>query len=185
MPAPEHEHTSAAERLFFALWPDEALRQQLRQRCKPLLDLPGGRPVATENLHITLAFLGRVDARQRTCVEVMADAIHCPAFSLQLDRVGFWPRPRVLWLAPTSMPEALLTLAADLHHGAEACGLTLDARPYQAHVTIKRKVREAPPEDMPIEPIRWLVREFVLVRSSSAPQGVIYEPLKRWALADR
>ena len=174
----------APERLFFALWPDDALRQQLRQRCRPLLDQPGGRPVASENLHLTLAFLGRVDAEQRACVEGMADAIHCPRFSLQLDRVGLWPRPRVLWLAPTCMPAALTGLAADLHRGAEACGLKLDARPYRAHVTLKRKLRQAPAEAASIRPITWSAQAFVLVRSISAPQGVIYEPVKRWALAD-
>ena len=56
------------ERLFFALWPDDELRQTLKHHCKPLLRHSGGRPVALDNLHITLAFLGSVDSGQRQCV---------------------------------------------------------------------------------------------------------------------
>lgn len=175
-------YSPAPERLFFALWPDDALRQQLSLNCESLFDQPGGRPVPVENLHLTLVFLGRVDSQQRACIEAMADAIRCPRFSLRLDHAGFWSRPRVLWLAPSLMPDALTALAADLHRGAEACGLKLDTRPYQAHVTIKRKVRKAPAEGAAIQPIRWSAREFVLVRSTSGSQGVVYEPVKRWRL---
>ncbi len=186
MCSPDRPDRAKTERLFFALWPDDALRQQLRESSKPLLDLPAGRPVPAENFHITLAFLGRVDAPQRACVEAVADAIRCPAFSVTLDHAGLWPRPRVLWLAPTEMPVALTTLAAELHRGAEGCGLKLDARPYQAHVTIKRKVREMPGAtagQVAVPAVRWSAREFVLVRSASGPQGVVYTPLKRWALS--
>ncbi len=184
MSTPEREHISSAERLFFALWPDDALRQQLVQ-CRDTLaaDSDGGRLVPAENLHLTLAFLGCTDARQRAGVEAMADVIKCSAFELQLNRFGYWPRPQVLWIAPLEMPEALITLATALHIGAEGCGSKLDARPYRAHITLMRKLTQAA-QDVDCPPLIWPVDRFVLVRSRALPQGVKYEVLREWGLGE-
>ena len=175
------EREQKAERLFFALWPEEDLRRQLHRHCKSLLRHAGGKPVPIENLHITLAFLGNVDAQQRECIETMAGEIHCPAFDLQLDRVGHWSRSRVLWLGPTHTPEALTNLAADLHAGASACGLKLDARPYRAHLTLKRKLARAP-QELDFQPLHWSAQHFVLVRSVTYAQGAEYEVIREWLL---
>lgn len=170
------------QRLFFALWPEEDLRRQLHRHCKSLLRNAGGRPVPVENLHITLAFLGNVDAQQQRCIEAMADKIICPTFDLQLDRVGHWSRSRVLWLGSTHTPEALATLVAELHAGATACGLKMEARPYHAHLTLKRKLARAP-QVLDFQPLHWSVRHFVLVRSVTYAQGVQYEVIREWPLA--
>ena len=61
------------ERLFFALWPDEALRQQLAVY-PPMLKGCGGRLVVQDNLHITLAFLGSVDGDTHRAVGLRWDA---------------------------------------------------------------------------------------------------------------
>ncbi len=168
------------ERLFFALWPDEPLRQQLAGRSKPIVQAADGRQVPAENLHITLAFLGNVDARQRECVDDMAEAITCPPFELMLDRVGHWARSRVLWLAPGSSP-LIHRLAEALHMGASACGLSLDSRPYRPHLTLMRKV-SCVPEALMVTPIYWPVSSFVLLRSVPLPRGVRYDVLREWPL---
>lgn len=170
-----------AQRLFFALWPTDELRQQLQRRCKSLLRHGGGRPVAVGNLHITLAFLGAVSAEQRACVEQAAEAIQLPRFSLRLDRAGYWSRPRVLWLGSSEQPEAVVALASGLNSGARACGLTMDSRPYQTHLTFMRKVAK-PPADLALEPLVWDVDSFSLVQSHTYPEGVQYIPLQSWAL---
>lgn len=169
------------ERLFFALWPDDAVRQTLKHHCKPVLRHSGGRAVAIENLHITLAFLGSVDAAQRQCVEQAAAAISLPRFTLTLDQLGYWSRPRVLWLGARETPEEAKQLASQLAKGARDCGLSLDRRPFVAHLTLKRKVREAPPPTE-LKPIEWAVDQFALVRSHTLPEGVQYEVVGRWPL---
>lgn len=184
MPTPEREHQAQVERLFFALWPDDALRQQLTQYRDALAAHADGRPIPAENLHLTLAFLGRTDARQQACVETMANAIQRPPFELQLNRSGYWPRPRVLWVAPAEMPEALMALAADLHAAAEGCGLKLDARPYRAHITLMRKLAH-PSKDTDLQPLNWPVDRFVLVRSTIFPQGMKYEVVGEWKLVEK
>jgi len=178
-PTPEQE--PQAQRLFFALWPSDALRRQLQRNCKSLLRHTGGRPVPAENLHITLAYLGSTSPRQRACVEAMADAIHCPRFSMWLTESGHWSRPRVLWIAPAEMPDPLVRLAAQLHDGAGKCGLRLDSRPYCAHVTLKRKLANIP-RNLKFQPVRWDADRFVLVHSISQPAGVRYEVIAEWAL---
>lgn len=173
---------STVQRLFLALWPDEELRQQIKRHSKVLLSHGGGRPVALENIHITLAFLGNVDASQQACVEQVADRIQCPAFRLTLDQAGHWSRPRVLWIGASEIPDTLLKLVADLYKGIRNCGLELDSRPYRAHLTLMRKVNRAPAE-LNVQPVDWQVNRFVLVRSTTLPEGVKYEVAKEWGLS--
>jgi len=60
----DSEHLSAVSpatrRLFFALWPDEATREQLAHITRKAVRGSGGRPIPVENLHSTLVFLGSV-----------------------------------------------------------------------------------------------------------------------------
>jgi 2'-5' RNA ligase len=169
------------QRLFFALWPSAAVRAQLEARCKPLWRNGGGKAVAVENLHVTLVFLGAVIAEQRACVERAADAIHLPRFSLRLDQVGYWSRPRVMWLGAVEQPPAAVTLADALIAGVRACGLSTDDRPFQTHLTFMRKVAKRPTE-LAVEPLAWEVDSFALVQSQTFSEGVQYTPLRSWPL---
>lgn len=172
-----------SERLFFALWPGDALREQLVQHRDLLISAPGGRLLPRENLHLTLAFLGQTDAGQRARVEAVAADLEISPFRLRLDRFGYWPRPKVLWIAPAQMPAALTDLAAALHAGAGSCGLRLDTRPYQAHVTLARQLPQ-PPSGGDCPALDWAVDRFVLVRSSTLSQGVRYDVVGEWGLGE-
>lgn len=184
MSSPEPIKPPEVQRLFFALWPSETVRQELQRRCKPLWRSGGGRAVSVDNLHITLVFLGTVSAEQRACVERAAAAIQSPRFTLLLDRVGYWPRPRVLWLGSDAQPETVVTLAGALAAGARECGLSTDDRPFQTHLTFMRKVAKRPAE-LSVEPLVWEVDSFALVQSQTYPEGVRYTPLRSWPLAQK
>lgn len=155
----------------------------LRERPRELPREVRGRPVPTDNLHITLVFLGDIDTDQQACVERMAtgavEELACPPFELMLDHLGHWSRSRVLWLGPAETPEPLVRLADRLADGVRQCGLSVDARPYRAHLTMMRKVSRAP-KQLPIEPLSWSVDGFVLVRSVPVPQGGCYEIVREW-----
>jgi len=71
---------------------------------------------------------------------------------------------------------------AELWQGLAGCGFTPESRPFRAHVTLTRKGRSHPPQDLPA-PIAWPVREFVLVSSLSVPEPPRYKVLQRWPLA--
>lgn len=167
------------QRLFFALWPDEALRRELT----PLLKLYkecGGRAYSPGNLHITLSFLGSVDSSTRDCLVQAAGEITAPPFQLNLDRFGYWPRPRVVWLGCSEIPPTLTDLVERINRLVEQCGLQPERRPYQPHLTLLRKAQRGPAATAPN--LAWEVDAFALVESVSTQQGVEYRVLRRWPL---
>lgn len=169
-----------ARRLFFALWPDDDLRQAIH-RGMGRWGRWRGRPVDPDNFHITLAFLGSVSAQTQHCLEGMADGVRGRPFELSMDHLGHWARPRVIWLGASSQPPALLELVSGINQGIRGCGLTPELRPYQAHLTLMRKAA-CGPVHQPIPSLRWPVSDFVLVASDTRSEGVIYHVLRRWPL---
>jgi len=168
------------QRLFLALWPDEGQRQQLAGYL-PLLRDCGGRKVPLENLHITLAFLGSVDDTTLACLEQQLDAIAAFSFTLQMDELGFWRRPQVVWLGAGETPPALTALVGELKKVMLGCDLEPESRPFQAHLTLMRKARRAPlAADPPL--MAWPIRDFALVASETRPEGACYTVLRRWPL---
>lgn len=170
------------QRLFFALWPNESLRDRLHALTPRALAPGSGRHVRRDNLHITLVFLGSVDLKTRECVENVASALDCESFTLSLDELGYWPKPRILWVGASRLPEQLRRLVETLNEQLIACGPNPEKRPYRAHMTLARKVKKHPRADA-IAPIDWHVDHFVLVESHTRPNGVSYQVLRSWALA--
>jgi 2'-5' RNA ligase len=171
---------AALQRLFFALWPSRELGTTLAglaRRHSP----SAARRLPAADLHITLAFVGAVDAATRACLEQAATKLRGEAFDLSLDRIGAWPGPRILWLAPSAPPPALLQLARDLQQALRSCGYQPEARPYRPHVTLARKLAGEPPATA-VPPLHWPVRDFVLAESLSGPAGLGYRVLARWPL---
>lgn len=166
------------KRLFLALWPDQDTRRALDHEAHRVIR-KRARPVPAINLHVTLAFLGNVDEPSQACVSAACARVAVEPFELVIDSVGHWPRPRILWLAPSQRPEPLMALARTLTTGMRGCGLSLDPRPYRPHVTIARKVGRWPHDDR-VRPVNWAVDRFALVESVTAPEGARYQVLETW-----
>ena len=98
--------TPRPERLFLALWPDPPVRRALDELARTRLPPGLGRPVPAANLHLTLLFLGAVEAAARSSLEAACASIAMRPVSLELDHLGCWPRARVAWTAPTRTPVA-------------------------------------------------------------------------------
>lgn len=169
-------------RLFFALWPSAALQSELMRRARKALRPGGGRAVATDKLHLTLAFLGSVDARAQACMEAAAEGVRGEPFALSFDQLGHFPRPRVIWAGVSQVPAALGALVQDLTRALLPCGYRPESRPFQAHVTLMRKAARGP-RPTAIEPLVWPVEDFALVESLTLPEGAQYRVLRRWPLA--
>jgi len=186
---PQNPGTAAGEvgarngsRLFFALWPDDALREQLERMVCGHVRVGIGRRVPMANLHITLLFLGSVEEGLRPCIEQAGGAAQGVPFTLVLDRIGHWPRPRVLWAGPGHTPAEVFHLVGALRRGVESCGVRPDDRPFQAHMTLLRKVNR-PPAGLAIDPVPWSVERFSLMASVPTEGGVAYRELRSWPLA--
>ncbi len=177
------EGSETPPRLFFALWPAEGTRRALAKLARKALR-GRGRLVAEDNLHLTLFFLGSTPPEQQACVERAAARVRGVEFTLALDRLGHFARPRVAWTAPAREPQALLDLASTLAGELSDCGFTAKACPFQGHVTLARKVARAPLETSH-KSIVWKVDRFSLVQSRTHQTGVEYRPLQSWRLQPR
>jgi len=163
----------SSARLFFALWPDAAVRAALQTSCESVTASCGGRAVPPRNYHLTLAFLGQVDLAHLPGICAAAAQVQMPPLTLSLSRVGYFPGPRVLWVGPAEAPLALSRLADELWQSLAPLGLRLPARAFNPHLTLCRKTRR-PPAQIAVPPVLWRVRSFALLRSVTAPAGAEY-----------
>ena len=168
-------------RTFFAVTPDAqtcvAIDKWVRL-CWPALS----KPVAVQNYHITLAFLGETSTDQLRFIEEALQDFQAPSFSLQLTETGYWSEPDVLWLAPVDVPETLQLLADKCKRVANRAGIRVSQRRYHPHLTLARK-NTAPPAMPLIDPDFELKADsFQLVRSLRERSGVRYTDLMSWSL---
>ena len=168
-------------RLFFALWPEAKLQQTFYDAGLKLYQRCGGRRTRRENIHLTLAFLGTVEADRMHPVIEVADQIRLPAFDMLFTRVGWWRQNQVAWAATDEAPRPLIDLVKQLQRALSAEGFKFDERRFQAHVTLLRKAN-CPPGLIENQPIAWQANEFVLVRSTLHEDGPHYAIAKRWPL---
>jgi 2'-5' RNA ligase len=143
------------------------------------------RWVRPEALHVTLRFLGEIDAiataplAHRAAQEL---ATLCP-FALRLGPAELFPSPRrprvvALGLEPTA---PLVELAAAIERAVIAEGFPPEERPFRAHLTLGRvKGRSFPSVAALAPPAAELkVEQAVLFRSELSPGGSRYTPLER------
>lgn len=188
---------AATKRLFFALWPPQPLQEQMHRLARDLVRSGNARLIPADKLHLTLAFLGSVDAARQTCYEQAADEVRAAPFTLVLDEAGVWRRSGIVWVGTPRTPAPLLNLVRDLSIGLAHCGHEPETRPFKVHVTVARNARGhrhaarrapesagAPEADAGRTelPFEWPVDHFCLVQSQMLPDGARYQILKRWSL---
>lgn len=170
-----------SRRLFFALWPDDVLRQRFWASSREAVAESRGRATSIANLHVTVLFLGEVPEDRLESVRAAGDRSRADPFDLELDSIEVWKRSGVLSLTAPDTPPALLSLVEQLRFRLLEAQFNLRPEDYRPHVTLARRVlrrnlRRAIPA------IRWHVREFALVESRPGTDGSSYTVLERWKL---
>lgn len=168
-----------SRRLFLALWPGPAVARALANRVRRARALCGGRPMRTDTLHLTLAFLGSVPALQIPPLCQMVEAWRPRGGELVLDYVGRFAGPRIVWIGPTEpWPAWLDAMHARLLAQLARLDFTAPDDRFRPHVSLLRK---AGPADLaPLNsdrPIVWRPQRCVLVASSPSEKGSHYEVL--------
>lgn len=172
---------AGAQRLFFAVWPDEAARASLASLAREVAHASGGHATAADKIHLTLAFLGNQPAARIPALHRLADGVEAPAFVLSLDEVGCFPRTGITWLGSRTVQSGLAALHLQLRDALLGDGFPIDERPYAPHLTLARRTKIALRRRLS-EPIAWPVRSFALVVSDLAAGGSSYRTIAEWRL---
>jgi 2'-5' RNA ligase len=175
---------SKNRRLFFALWPSDAVRAQLAAAAQPHATL--GRAIAARNLHVTVVFIGAVAEQRVADVVETARSIQKMTFDgkflLHLDRVEFWRRSSLVCLTARHAPPELLALDEWLRAGLRDRGFELRGpEEFRPHVTLVRDVARGADAAGAMS-IEWPVDSFALVESKVGQRGSEYSVLDAWRL---
>lgn len=122
-------------RLFVGL----ALPQTHRQHLNIISHgIPGARWVASENLHITLRFIGEVDEDVAEDLAQALSRVSATPFEITLKELGtFGEPPHAIWAGVKDDPDgALAALQANIESALVRKGLEPEHRKYSPHVTL-------------------------------------------------
>jgi 2'-5' RNA ligase len=172
-------------RLFVALEFPEPVVAALAAFRDAAADPEVWRPVASESIHLTLAFLGRRPAADVAVVGDLLRDVAGPAPRLALAGALLLPprRARVLCSVVLDPDGTLATLQARVSDGLAEAGVYVpEKRPFRAHATVARlRPRARPPRSVPVapEPLEFAGEALTLFESRLHPGGARYEPLAR------
>jgi RNA 2',3'-cyclic 3'-phosphodiesterase len=174
-------------RLFFALWPDGAMRKVLAAAATPAVAQVDGQPVPAANFHVTLAFLGAVPGQTFVRLVEAGGRDRHGRVELVFDHVEYWSKPKVLVAMPSLVPAAAVSIVDRLWSRMAPLGLERELRPWQPHLTLVRRVRRRPPEDLRLAAASAGRRsagawKLALVESVTHAEGPRYKPLAEWPL---
>lgn len=170
------------KRLFFALALAPQQRRALAQ-WRRHLELRAGKPVPADNFHVTLLFLGDVDATRVPSLCAAVDGLVHPQapIRLLLDRLQVWRRAGALVLEPTDTPAELRRLVYALHQALLPLGIAEPARDYRAHLTLSRDFSGQVPEASEPPHLQLIARGFGLYESRKGQ----YLPVAQWSWDQR
>jgi 2'-5' RNA ligase len=171
-------------RAFFALSPDDEVKETLAALGRDVARRSRGRAVSPENAHLTLAFIGDVAKSELPVLQKVGEAMPRKGFVLGFDSLGAWRASGVAWIAPAVLPPALLTLHSTLADALVAAGFELETRPFRPHVTLARRCLQPLPRARHA-PILWRADRLFLIGSELRPEGPVYRNLASWEMPIR
>jgi 2'-5' RNA ligase len=174
--------SAGSRRLFFAYWPPLAIRNELADLAQRL-PAPWF-PVASEDLHMTVLFLGEVGDAQATALCESMDYLPLHRFEQPLDSLEAWADGRICCLAGRSDPR-LAALHAALAGRAAEVGLKVGSGVIRAHVTIARTpkgLRGRVPDPLAgAARLDFPALALTLAHSTTASELPRYRQVARWA----
>jgi len=158
-----------------------------RELCRAKADV---RWIETDRMHVTLKFLGTIDAAQLDAVHAALASILAEhsALRVRAHGVGAFPslrRPRVLWVGLQA--DGLVALAVHVQAAVTALGFEPERRTFTPHVTVGRvnslrgwaalesQVKAHLDDDFGSSDVDTVT----VFRSTLRPAGAVYTPLRR------
>lgn len=176
-------------RLFVALSLPAEIRAQLAELAG---GIPGARWVAPENYHLTLRFIGEVEAWRAEEIDDALLNIRARPFALSLRGVGIFERAgRVgpLWVG-VEKTDALAFLRTKVETALQRIGLEPERKRFAPHVSLARVDRAVPEKLIGYLQAHSLFRappvaveSFVLYSSRLGKEQAVYVPEVEYELA--
>ncbi len=186
LPNFEKEHF---ERVFLAVGVEEPTSGALAELAE---ERSGFRWVESSQFHLTLRFVGEVDASLREAIAAKMRPIAVEPFILPVEKVGVFPlrgQPQVVYAGLGSAHPRLFQLQHRVEDALASLGLPLELRAFTPHITLARVSRASPQavrafiksrRDFAAPPFR--VESFGLYRSRMTHFGAQYELLESYPL---
>ncbi|HOZ00812.1 MAG TPA: RNA 2',3'-cyclic phosphodiesterase [Candidatus Syntrophosphaera sp.] len=179
-------------RCFIALETPDAVHASLSAKLRLLRPQPGVKWVEEQNLHLTLLFLGDVEAGLIPELEALIreNVSGCRTFPLALKGLELFPAraPRLVWASLAHRDEELFRLHKELLGSLRRNGFEPDPKPLKLHITLGRIRNQLPPllekEIMAGEVERsWQnYGTLTLYRSVLKPEGPTYHVLEQYKM---
>lgn len=169
-----------SKRLFVGLELPAGLREELAGL---ELRVKGLRLISVERLHLTMSFLGEVDAEIEERLKESLAGVRVPAFFLPVAGVGTFggERPSVVWAGVGKGHPHLFALHQHIQDAVLHAGLEPDLKPFHPHITLGRMRGVSRAALKPFlqryaetEFGLWKVTGFVLFSSRLSAEGSTY-----------
>ncbi|MEX0829007.1 MAG: RNA 2',3'-cyclic phosphodiesterase [Nitrospirales bacterium] len=135
-------------RVFLAVELSSGIRENLfsfQQELKKTL--PPVNWVRPESIHLTMKFLGFVEASRISQLLLALEPVGTTqyGFSIEIQGVGVFPHvkhPKILWVGITGQTQALHELVLEIEAALEPLGFPPEEKPYHPHLTLARIKRD-------------------------------------------
>jgi len=148
--------------------------------------------LVAEQMHLTLSFLGDVEAGDEERLRQALEEVQVPAFFLPIRGVGVFggAHPTVVWAGVGHGHPHLFALHKRVQDAVLHAGLEPDLRPFHPHITLGRANGVSREALMPFlrrhaeeELGLWKVTGFALFSSALRPEGALHSIEMRRELA--
>jgi 2'-5' RNA ligase len=148
------------------------------------------RWVRTENIHLTLKFLGNIqETETERIARVISESVkgYNPIL-ISVKGIGVFPgiqRPRVIWLGISKQLDQLTELQKTLDEKLQTIGFPKEKRPFKGHLTMGRVKSKIDPKKLhdllknftQFESEHFFADRIILYKSELKPKGAVYTKL--------
>ncbi|MBL7071001.1 MAG: RNA 2',3'-cyclic phosphodiesterase [Candidatus Omnitrophica bacterium] len=177
-------------RCFIAIELSKEIKQALEEIESKLQEtIRGVKWVNPDNIHLTLKFLGNIEASAVEDIKKILDGAASGAgpFKIKLSNAGAFPdpaRPRVIWIGIDEGTKESTDLADLIEQKAEPLGIEKEGRPFHPHLTLARvkflKDRDSVKNaftSLKVPHAEMTAPKITLFQSNLTPQGAVYTPI--------
>lgn len=139
-------------------------------------------PVAVDNFHITLSFMGKTSEKQLESILDNFTQLDQLPFSVNLAELIYWPKAKIIAASIDDPQNNLLNCKKLIERQLSAQGIfCYSKQPFIPHLTLFKKV-VTPPQKNQFFTLEIAARQISLMRSENKTTPLIYQTIESWQL---